>query len=132
MFLAHFDGASLKSIAKLGTFSHEALGAEVVQEGAQLLVQAVPQVTSWQNGTGTLDNSFYVEPISFNSAAAVTEVIYARRRQWGFSGMTDSLGRFYPHDPASHFADKTIQLAQSQVQDLYARRINDAFVQAGS
>ncbi len=31
------------------------------------------------------------------------EVPYARRREFGFSGMTDALGRFYPNDPGAMY-----------------------------
>lgn len=43
----------------------------------------------------------------------VTNVVpYAQRRERGFSGMTDSLGRFYPSDPGSFYLQRGLEASR--------------------
>jgi hypothetical protein len=44
---------------------------------------------------------------------------YAWRRDRGFSGMTDSLGRYYPSDPGILYAEKALSGAKSAIKSIY-------------
>jgi len=57
-----------------------------------------------QPSTGVLESGFYqtVEPFpTYIVGQLINPVVYAWRRERGFSGMTDSLGRTYIQDPAN-------------------------------
>ncbi len=58
----------------------------------------------WKNPTGALEQSAY-EIITPWKGTLGYAVPYALRRDLGFSGMTDSLGRFYPHDPGKFYLE---------------------------
>lgn len=47
-------------------------------------------------------------------------VPYARRREFGFSGMTDSLGRFYPNDPGQFYLRDALSANRPFIQATFA------------
>lgn len=47
------------------------------------------------------------------------QVPYARRREFGFSGMTDALGRFYPHDPGSFYLHGGLDASQPFIRTAF-------------
>lgn len=50
----------------------------------------------------------------------VVSVPYARRRELGFSGMRDSLGRYYPHDPGSFYLRRGLDASLPFIQSAFA------------
>ena len=62
----------------------------------------------FQNSTGKLAGSVNVAMLTEYLAYIYVDEPYAWRRDRGFSGMTDSLGRFYPHDPGIYYAEFAI------------------------
>lgn len=53
-------------------------------------------------------------------------VPYARRLEYGFSGKTDSLGRYYQFWPAYHWAETTVVVEQDAIGRIFTRAINKA------
>lgn len=82
----------------------DGVGQEMKKQVAARIIELIPTNTNWKNGDGTLDNSFF-----FDGQRVTTDVIYGRRREMGFSGMSDSLGRFYPSDPGAFFVKTTLE-----------------------
>ena len=59
------------------------------------------------DATGQVENAFAKYPGTFESELENTEP-YSQRLNYGFSGMTDSLGRYYAYWPAYHWAETTV------------------------
>ena len=128
-----FDPHSMQEIAALLSFDimlAEEM-APALEEAGQLVRDAAVANT-WQvfaNPTGTLADSLGVIPISPYEVGISAGVPYALRREFGFSGMTDSLGRFYPYDPAKPYAqpaldenaDKVVQLMDEAILRTWER-----------
>lgn len=79
---------------------------------AQMFNVAVVAAQRWKNPTGALEGSFYFFTSDRMERTITTDSPYARRRNEGFSGMTDSLGRFYAHDPGAFFMDSGFEGAK--------------------
>jgi hypothetical protein len=47
------------------------------------------------------------------------QVPYARRREFGFSGMTDALGRYYNLDPGAFYLHTGLQRAQPYIRTTF-------------
>lgn len=65
----------------------------------------------FQNPTGALEDNFsysYAAIAGGVQAALINDSPYAWRREEGFSGMTDSLGRYYANDPGIHYMQYTL------------------------
>lgn len=102
-FTASFDPNSLKQIAALAGLNI-LLTPEVqaaMSKGGDLLIagmQAQMQA-GFKNPTGALSSSLQKIVSSPYEIQVGSNSPYAWRRDQGFSGMTDRLGRYYPHDP---------------------------------
>ncbi|MBO0796939.1 MAG: hypothetical protein J2P36_39165 [Ktedonobacteraceae bacterium] len=125
-FRAGFFPEGVRAIAALG---NQALLASRLssasRQGAEKIIKKIPTVTSWKNGTGRLDSSFYVASSTPFEAAFQSDEPYAHRRDQGFSG-TDSLGRTY-NDEGAFYIDKAVNAAAPEVEDVYEKEINTAF-----
>lgn len=66
----------------------------------------------FQHPTGALESHFGGEITNWNFPAISGDMFndseYAWRRDRGFSGMTDSLGRFYPNDPGVEYMEDVL------------------------
>lgn len=106
-FSLSFTPASLSEIARLYGFpvymSEEVQVA--MQEGGQLLVQAAQDNMDWMQPTGALEDSMQIMSQSPYELEVGSPLPYSRRREFGFSGMVDSLGRYYPHDPGAYYLE---------------------------
>lgn len=87
----------------------EAHIATAVEKSAGLIGQAGQDNMHWINPTGALEGSIQVVMVDSHNAYIGSDLPYANRREFGFSGMTDSLGRFYPHDPGAFFMTTAIE-----------------------
>lgn len=126
-----FDPGSLAALTKLEGFA-ALLNPEVTKaltQAGELLVTTA-QANTWTvfaNPTGRLASSIYfyvVSPMEVDLAVAVP---YGRRREYGFSGMTDSLGRFFPSDPAKPYLQPAIDTDTPLVQELMATAVYNAW-----
>ena len=74
-----------------------------------MLVDDVMGSMHWQNPTGDLEDSILTDSSSSTWSAKIGSALpYTQRRERGFSGMTDSLGRYYPDDPGAFFLEDTL------------------------
>ena len=97
-----------------GQWHKDALvGAQAV---GKVIVAMIPSETDWMNPTPLLDLSFTMTPRSYGAEVG-SDLPYSRRREFGFSGKTDSLGRYYAHDPGAFYLKKTLQDLPSHVGD---------------
>jgi hypothetical protein len=66
----------------------------------------------FQNPTGAMESHFGGQITSWEfpviSGMMFNDSPYAWRRDRGFSGMTDSLGRFYPNDPGVYYMEDAL------------------------
>lgn len=60
-------------------------------------------------------------PSPYLGAVGVTRSVpYARRRELGFSGMTDSLGRYYPDDPGAYYLHDALKDNEPFIAETFA------------
>ncbi len=88
---------------------------------------------NFQNPTGNLADSVGVQMSSEYLAYIGPEgVPYAWRRDRGFSGMTDRLGRYYPHDPGIFYAEYSISDPETlqAIAEIYTEAIYAAWQEA--
>ena len=106
-FSASFSPESLVKIAEL-----EGIGVVMDVEIADALVwigdliSTTAQTNTWtafQNPTGETANSIGYDIVSPVEVDVTVGVPQGRRLEYGFSGMTDSLGRYYPYWPAEPY-----------------------------
>ena len=102
-----FDPFTLQELDALAMFP-EYVRVEVDKalfEGAKIWAQAAIDNTwrDFKNPTGELASGIVAIMEGQGSAMVVSEVAYAWRREEGFSGRTDSLGRYFAHDPGIHY-----------------------------
>lgn len=70
----------------------------------------------FKNPTGALARSVGVDMVNEYMATVGPTLAYSWRRDRGFSGMTDSLSRFYPLDPGIFYAELSIEDAATLVE----------------
>lgn len=126
-----FDPGSLEKITKLEGFA-ALLNPEVAQaltQAGQLLVTTA-QTNTWTvfaNPTGQLADSIYFYVVSPTEVDVAVGVPYGRRREYGFSEMTDSLGRFYANDPGKPYLEPAIETDKPMVQELLKTAVYNAW-----
>jgi hypothetical protein len=98
-----FDAESLAKIKNLMAFEQALQGHLTVAMGQSLDdLEYEAQKWMWlsfQNPQGTLEGAFQKSVYGPYLAELSNPSDYAWRREKGFTGMTDSLGRFYALDP---------------------------------
>lgn len=101
--------------------------AQATRKSAVRLGEGMVNHMTFQNPTGALADSVTEEIVSEYLAYIGSPLPYSWRRDRGFSGMTDSLGRFYPHDPGVFYAEAALDdeavlldIAQNYIEAVYA------------
>lgn len=88
--------------------------------------------TEFQHPSGALAGAF-VRPItSYHfpiEGALENPKPYAWRREEGFSGMTDSLGRHYTNDPGIHYMRSSLESQQGWIKRKYVEMMGKAIEQ---
>jgi len=136
MFELSFTPESLKEIVQFAGFS--TLLSEEVQGTMRATgekLAAAAQEKTWEvfaNPTGTLAST--IQPIleSPYEIRIGSDSPYARRREYGFSGMTDSLGRFYAHDPAKPYMGPTLAENEQAILQLMDEAVQRALARMGA
>lgn len=84
------------------------------------------------NPTGpTEDDSWDVPVIGPYETILANTAPQAQRLEFGFSGMTDSLGRHFSYWPDYHWAQQTVILQQYKIEDVFQAAIDYANLQLG-
>jgi len=83
-----------------------------------------------KNPTGELEGDFETEIISYTMPVIEGHVVntspYAMRREYGFSGMTDSLGRYYEEDPGYLYLTEAFHGDYDWIRAKYKWAVNKA------
>ena len=134
-FKMGFDPGSLEAITRMAGFgallTPEITGA--LTEAGKLTVRTADQL-SWslfQNPTGAFADSLYFWVVSPEEVAIAAGVPYAQRLEYGFSNMTDALGRYYPYWPDYHWAEQTLDAVQPEVELIMAEAVEAATAAIG-
>ena len=135
-FMMGFDPGSLLALTRLmgfGALLDPNVLAALVASGTLLVTAAVGNTWSmFANPTGTLASSIYfwvAGPMEVDIAVGVP---YGRRREFGFSGMTDSLGRFFADDPGKPYMENALADNQDAVLALMKEAVLQTFVEVGA
>jgi hypothetical protein len=123
-----FDQRSLSAVAQM--YGMQILLTPEVQaamkQGGDLLVQAMRDNMHWMNPTGELSDSWVPLQTSPYEVQASSSAPHAARRNWGFSGQTDSLGRYYANDPGAFYIDAGMAEASPQILSDMDNAVNQA------
>jgi hypothetical protein len=132
-FSFSFDPESIKEIAAFAGFgvllSEEVQGA--MTQGAGILIEAMRADMHWKTGDGTLANSLTQITDSPYEVQVGSDDPKAARRNWGFSGKTDSLGRYYANDPGAFYAEHGMAASSQQILTLMDAAMNKAMSRMG-
>ena len=130
-----FDSASLKLIQRMAGF--EAFLEPNLEAAMKFIIAGVQDDAraymwaTFQNPTGPLEDSVETDVPDPWTGRVYSESPYAWRREEGFSGMTDSLGRFYAHDPGIHFFARTLRKDKPWIREMLRDAVIDALVAMG-
>jgi len=136
LFSLAFDSASIRELSAYAGIS--SLLAEELQgtmkEVGQWLVEAA-QAKTWEvfaSPTGALAST--IAPVQ-NSPYEVQIQVgapYGRRREYGFSGMVDSLGRYFANDPAKPYLGPTLEAKEDQVEEMLSQAVQSVLERLGA
>jgi hypothetical protein len=104
-FSLSFNPGFLSQIAQMAAFE-TLLSTEVqsaMSQAGSLLIASIRGNMHWEHPTGALENSIQVVNDSPYEIEVGSSLPYARRREFGFTDMVDSLGRYFPYDPGAYF-----------------------------
>ena len=87
--------------------------------------------TDFQNPTGDLEDSLEENMYGPYEGWMGSESPYARRRNWGFTGMTDSLGRYFPWDGGIAYMERAIADQFVEIWGFYERAFYQALAAMG-
>lgn len=83
--------------------------------------------------SGPLESNFSAEMTSWSfptiSGDMFNDIAYAWRRDRGFSGMTDSLGRFYPHDLGTYYMENTLVAEEDWIIARFRKAVSQALAE---
>jgi hypothetical protein len=86
--------------------------------------------SKFKHPTGTLEHNFIQQIYSSSmpvSGALVNDSPYAWRREQGFSGMTDSLGRHFTNDPGIYYMEYTLENETDWIRKTFSRSLDSAW-----
>jgi hypothetical protein len=130
-----FDAGDLQRIQLLANYKQylDPQTHDAMQDSVNML-QADSRAYMWatfKNPTGPLEDAVQVDVIDASSGMVFNESPYAWRREEGFSGMTDSLGRFFPSDSGIHYFATTLAQDADQIEQRFAQAMQAAFTDMG-
>ena len=130
-----FDPGSLARITELMGMG-VLLDAEIVAalKWSADLVTTTAQANTWtafQNPTGATADSIYPWVASPSEVEVFVGAPQGRRLEYGFSGMTDSLGRFFPYWPAEPYLGPALEEDTPLIQARMELAVNNALNRLG-
>lgn len=135
MFSASFDTGSLAALTRLmgfGALLNPNIQAALTEAGTLLTNAAV--ANTWQvfeHPTGKLAGAIYPWLVSPSEMEIRVDSPYGRRREEGFSGQTDSLGRYYADDPAKPYLRPALADNQEAIKQLIAEAVQITLSELG-
>ncbi len=134
LFNVSWDAQSLKIIEELGYA--DVLLSGVLQAGmgqsASILIAAMQRLMDerFKNPTGTLASSLHQVKDSPFEVTIGSDLPYAARRNWGFVGMTDSLGRVGT-DEGIYYAEDGMNESEPEIAQRLTLLIEQALRRMG-
>lgn len=122
--------AGTTAAAKLQGTS-QILGSEMrkamVDIQGNLMISAV-SFMHWKNPSGKLEQSIFKDSRVIGNWQTIvgTKKPYGARREYGFSGMTDSLGRHYKNDPGQGFMEESLTGNMTFIEERIAQAVQAA------
>lgn len=132
---AGFDAASLAAVEKMIGF--QGFFDMRLMDAGQASLEALQRETvdymasTFMNPTGQLSDSLEAQMLTPHEGQLGTNMPYARRREWGFSGMTDSLGRYYPNDPGIAYFEHAIEAKTDEIRGYYQTAVQQTVLDLG-
>jgi len=130
-----FDSASLGAItnlARFGAFLEPEMGAAMSQIGDIIVQAAVANTWAvFEAPTGALADSIRAILDGPMAVEVGSDSPYAARREFGFSGQTDSRGRFYANDPAKPYLTPALEQNSDQILQVMGLATAEAFAKMG-
>jgi len=118
-FSLSFDPGSLAGITRLVGFKallNPQITLALTQSGSTIAQAAIDNTWEvFENPTGELASTIYPWLASPNEMEIRVDSPYARRREFGFQDMTDSLGRTFPHDVAKPYLQPALDANEPAV-----------------
>lgn len=135
MFSLEFDPRSLEALAHLAEFDILLAGSvqAALSHAGDILVQSAVMNT-WErfaNPTGALAGSIVAVRDNPYTVEVGSDSPYAARREYGFSGQTDSLGRYYANDPGVFYLTDALITHEEIIGQLMAFEIDGALRRLG-
>jgi hypothetical protein len=135
MFDISFDPASISEIARFYGMA-TLLSAEVqtaMQEGGDLLTAAAVANTwaVFDHPSGELAGTIHPVMMGPYEVMIGSDDPKARRREKGFSGMTDAIGRYYANDPAKPYMQPALDDNDQAAMTLIEAAAGRAFARLG-
>lgn len=135
LFEVGWDAQSLKIIEEMGYA--DVLLAGAIQSGldysGRILIAHMQRLMGerFKNPTGQLASSLYQVKDSPFEVTVGSDDPKAARRNWGFSGMTDSLGRYYPNDPGIYYAEDGMNESLDEIEQRMTAQIEHYLARIG-
>ena len=133
------EGASQQRIAQLSAF--DALLAPALLDATGKSLEAVQSYavdymeSTFMNPTGELEGAFYqvIELVGSSiEGKLINPSAYAWRRDRGFSGMTDSLGRYFPYDPGIEYAETALAAEIPAIEHYFSDAVGTVIAAVGA
>lgn len=84
----------------------------------------------FKHSSGKLESRFrqplYSTHLPVISGAVTNDAPYSQRRNYGFSGRTDALGRYYPNDPGAYYMTDAASSELDWIKNKFAQALNKA------
>lgn len=127
----NFDAASIAKLRRLPDFDSWLAAlyqAEAMPRSLDELEQAsqAMMMANFKNPTGNVETKFRKFVRTPWRGILGNYEPYARRLNYGFSGMTDSLGRYYQFWPDYHWAEGAIEMATPYIQGHFQDSVQQA------
>lgn len=109
-FYAAWDQGLVDLINKFAAFSpmmQAQMAIAMARIGTHLVTVARGNM-HWMKPTGKLSASMHVANTSSTQVVVGTDLPYGWRREKGYSGMTDRIGRYYRFDPGQYYMTKAL------------------------
>ncbi len=134
-FSMTFDTASLAELVKMAGFKallDEEITKALAQAGQTLTAAAVANTWAvFSSPTGELASTIYPWQASPSQMEIRVDSPYGRRREYGFMGMTDSLGRGPFNDPAKPYLAPALADNEDAVAQLISQAAQSAMERMG-
>lgn len=124
---AEIDPVSLVEFSRVQNDGMFQAGVQQALERSSELLEVTATGFMWDhfmNPTGELEDAWERGTLDWNQVYLDNTAPYARRRNWGFSGKTDALGRFYPNDPGIAWAENSIEIASPEIEAIFDEELN--------